>query len=46
MNPGYPPDWPKCPSCGEPALDGHLTCGELQCDEAGQRNSQSAPDET
>jgi hypothetical protein len=39
MIPGYPPDWPKCPSCGEPALDGHITCGKATCDEAGHRNS-------
>lgn len=32
----YPPDWPKC-HCGEPALDGHLTCGRLECDEAQAR---------
>jgi hypothetical protein len=34
---GYPPDWPTCPSCGEPVLDGHITCGRLACDEAGRR---------
>lgn len=33
----YPPDWPKCPSCGEPALDGHITCGSVLCNEAGRR---------
>lgn len=33
----YPPDWPKC-HCGDPVLDGHLTCGQLQCDERGQRD--------
>lgn len=33
----YPSDWPKCPSCGEPALDGHLTCGRIECDESGER---------
>lgn len=34
---GYPPDWPKCPSCGLPALDGHITCGKAECDEGGWR---------
>jgi hypothetical protein len=27
----YPPNWPKCPACGEPALDGHITCGQAAC---------------
>lgn len=34
----YPPDWPRCPVCDEPALDGHITCGSVGCDEGGQRN--------
>jgi hypothetical protein len=34
----YPADWPKC-ACGKPVLDGHLTCGEAQCDEALARKS-------
>jgi len=34
---GYPKDWPKCPGCGLPALDGHITCGKVGCDEAGRR---------
>jgi hypothetical protein len=33
----YPKDWPKCPGCGEPALDGHITCGKLKCDERAAR---------
>jgi hypothetical protein len=33
----YPADWPRCPACGEPALDGHITCGRVQCDEHRQR---------
>lgn len=33
----YPKDWPKCPGCGEPALDGHITCGKLECDERAAR---------
>lgn len=36
--PNYPPGWPECPSCGLPALDGHITCGQAGCDEAGHRN--------
>ena len=28
---GYPKDWPKCPSCGLPVLDGHRTCGNFFC---------------
>jgi hypothetical protein len=34
----YPPDWPKCPGCGAPALDGHITCGNVTCDEGGRRS--------
>jgi hypothetical protein len=34
---GYPPDWPKCPGCGLPAMDGHITCGRVECDEGGRR---------
>jgi len=26
----YPADWPRC-RCGEPVLDGHLTCGRVEC---------------
>lgn len=32
----YPPNWPRC-RCGEPVLDGHLTCGRVECDEAQAR---------
>lgn len=35
--PGYPADWPRCPSCGDFALDGHITCGRLECQEASYR---------
>ena len=31
---GYPPDWPRCAACGDYALDGHVTCGRQECDEA------------
>jgi hypothetical protein len=30
----YPPDWPACPGCGGPVLDGHKTCGDVACREA------------
>lgn len=33
----YPAHWPKCPSCGGPAMDGHITCGRAACDETGER---------
>ena len=33
----YSPDWPRCPVCGEYALDGHVTCGRVACNEAEQR---------
>ena len=33
---GYPNAWPLC-SCGRPVLDGHLTCGRIECDESGAR---------
>lgn len=35
----YPEGWPRCPVCGEPALDGHITCGNVRCDESGQRKA-------
>jgi hypothetical protein len=34
---GYPIGWPKCPSCGAPALDGHITCGQAMCNEGAHR---------
>lgn len=34
---GYPPGWPRCPGCGRHALDGHITCGDVACDEGGRR---------
>lgn len=33
----YPHDWPACPGCGGPALDGHITCGNVECDEGSRR---------
>ncbi len=38
----YPMGWPKCPNCGEPALDGHITCGSVLCDEGRHRREQAA----
>lgn len=37
----YPESWPKCPGFGDFALDGHLTCGKLQCGEAVARRNQA-----
>lgn len=34
---GYPSDWPRCVRCDLPALDAHLTCGSVECDESGAR---------
>jgi hypothetical protein len=30
-------DWPRCPACGDYALDESITCGRPQCDEAKHR---------
>lgn len=27
----YPADWPRCPVCGDFALDGKRTCGRVEC---------------
>lgn len=27
----YPENWPRCPGCDAPALDGHITCGSVEC---------------
>lgn len=40
--PGYPPGWRRCPACGLPALDGHITCGSYGCNESGRRNGGGA----
>jgi hypothetical protein len=34
---GYPEGWLRCPGCGKPALDGHITCGDARCDEGSRR---------
>lgn len=33
----YPKDWPTCVFCGDPVLDGHLTCGRATCSESDAR---------
>lgn len=33
----YPADWPRCPGCGQPAMDGHITCGDARCGEGERR---------
>jgi hypothetical protein len=39
-----PPLTPRCPQCGDVALDGHLTCGRAACEEGRQRaQRQSGP---
>jgi len=30
----FPDNWPRCPGCGDYALDGHITCGRVECNEA------------
>lgn len=42
----YPPDWPRCVVCGDYALDGHLTCGRVSCDEAQARELEEERSET
>lgn len=38
----YPNDWPRCPKCGDFALDGHITCGRFQCNESEARRERDA----
>lgn len=38
----YPADWPRCSACGDFALDGHITCGRVECDEGRQRDQRAA----
>ncbi len=38
----YPEGWPRCPSCDDFALDGHITCGRVECDERGARDGRLA----
>lgn len=37
----YPDNWPRCPVCDDPALDGHITCGRWECDEADMRRKRA-----
>lgn len=37
----YPRDWPKCVRCDDFALDGHLTCGRVECDEGRARDERA-----
>lgn len=37
----YPANWPRCPNCGDFAVDGHITCGRLECNEGSARRAQS-----
>ena len=39
----YPPEWRRCP-CGEPVLDGHVTCGDAMCNESATRRMAEAMD--
>jgi len=41
----YPTDWPRCVACGDFALDGHLTCGRVECAEGSARDERLAPAE-
>jgi hypothetical protein len=36
----YPEGWPRC-KCGDYALDGHLTCGRVECDEGAVRDERT-----
>jgi hypothetical protein len=38
----YPSDWPRCPGCGDFALDGHITCGSVLCNERDAREQRLA----
>lgn len=35
----YPQNWPRCPVCGDFALDGHITCGHFNCNEGKARRN-------
>ena len=37
----FPDNWPRCPVCGFPALDGHITCGSANCNEGEQRRKRA-----
>lgn len=35
------PSEPRCPGCGEPAMDGRVTCGRSKCGPEGKWASQA-----
>ena len=37
----YPKDWPRCPRCGDFAMDGHITCGRFECNESSARDARA-----
>jgi len=37
----FPDNWPRCPGCGDYALDGHITCGRAECNEGKWRRRQA-----
>ena len=39
---GYPSGWSSCTYCDLPALDGHLTCGRVECNETEARYDNAA----
>jgi hypothetical protein len=43
MSYGYPEGWPRCVSCGDEAMDGHLTCGRANCNEGPARRGDIGP---
>ena len=38
MTTTYPPNWPRC-KCGRHVLDGHFTCGRVECSETSARET-------
>lgn len=38
----YPKDWPRCPKCGDYAMDGHITCGRFECNEGRTRRERTS----
>lgn len=38
----YPPGWPRCPQCDDYAMDGHITCGRVECSEGFWRDYNAA----
>lgn len=42
----YPENWPRCPICGDFAMDGHITCGKFECNEGDARRERDAINES